>query len=339
MKIIIVGCGKIGKSLAEKLVAEGHDVAVIDKSPEVIEEVTNAYDVIGLCGIGTDCEVLAEAGAARADIVIATTDSDELNMLSCYIARTLGAQYTIARIRDPEYNDKSLGFMVTQLQLSVALNPEASAAHTIANILKFPSAVNIETFASRRFEIVEMILDNDSPLIGKNMIDLRKHSPGKFLICSVLRENEVIIPDGRFELRGGDRIALTAAPNEIGKLLRSFGLITRKAKNVMILGASRIAYYLSQSLIASGHSVTVIDKDAKRCEEFAESLPGVTVINGDGADQDMLNRNGPGLVITDLRIHITNNVLVDFVCQSILPIQFLHRLQCNTQKFLFFIIQ
>lgn len=318
MKIIIVGCGKIGKSLAEKLVAEGHDVAVIDKSPEVIEDVTNAYDVIGVCGIGTDCEVLDEAGASRADIVIGTTGSDELNMLSCFIARTLGAKNTVARIRDPEYNDKSLGFMVNQLQLSAALNPEASAAHTIANILKFPSAVNIETFASRRFEIVEMILDGESPLIGKNMIDLRKHSPGKFLICSVLRKNEVIIPDGRFELKGGDRIALTAAPLEIGKLLRSFGLITRQAKNIMILGASRIAYYLSQSLLASGNKVTVIDKDPARCDEFAESIPGATVICGDGADQDMLIEEG--IAQKDAFVSLTgfdeNNILISYFASS-----------------------
>lgn len=318
MKIIIVGCGKIGKSLAEKLVSEGHDVAVIDKSPDVIEEVTNAYDVIGLCGIGTDCEVLSEAGAARADIVIATTGSDELNMLSCYISKTLGAKYTVARIRDPEYNDKSLGFMVTQLQLSAALNPEASVAHTIANILKFPSAVNIETFASRRFQIVEMILDDDSPLIGKNMIDLSRHSTGKFLICSVLRDNEVIIPDGRFELRGGDRIALTAAPNEIGKLLRSFGLITRKAKDVMLLGASRIAYYLTQSLLASGHNVTVIDKKPERCAEFAEAIPGATVICGDGADQDMLIEEG--IQQKDAFVALTgydeNNILISYFASS-----------------------
>lgn len=318
MKIIIVGCGKIGKSLAENLVNEGHDVAVIDKSPAVIEEVTNAYDVIGLCGIGTDCELLAEAGAAKADIVIGVTGSDELNMLACFIARTLGAKNTVARIRDPEYNDKSLGFMVGQLQLSAAINPEASAAHTIANILKFPSAVNIETFASRRFEIVEMILDNDSPLIGKNMIDLRKHSPGKFLICAVLRQNKVIIPDGRFELKGGDRIAVTAAPLEIGKLLRSFGLITRKAKNVMILGASRIAYYLSQSLLASGNKVTVIDKDPIRCAEFAESLQGVTVICGDGANQDMLIEEGLGQ--KDAFVSLTgfdeNNILISYFASS-----------------------
>ena len=318
MKIIIVGCGKIGKSLIESLVSEGHDVAVIDKDPSVIEEATNTFDVIGLCGIGTDCEVLTEAGAAKADIVISVTGSDELNMLSCFIARTLGAKNTVARIRDREYNDKSLGFMAGQLQLSMAINPEMATAHNIANILRFPSAINIDTFDSNKFEIVEMILGDKSPLAGMTMIDLRKRSPGKFLICAVLRKNEVIIPDGRFVLEDGDRIALTAAPNEIGKLLRSFDLITRKTKSVMILGASRIAYYLSSNLISAGTKVTVIDKDEARCAEFAESLPGVTVIHGDGANQDMLIEEGLGQ--TDAFVSLTgydeNNILISYFATS-----------------------
>ncbi len=318
MKIIIVGCGKIGKSLIGSLVSEGHDVAVIDKSPSVIEDITNTYDVIGVCGIGTDCEVLTEAGAARADIVIGVTGSDELNMLSCFIARTLGAKNTVARIRDREYNDKSLGFMAQQLQLSMPLNPEMLTANTIANILRFPSAINIDTFDQNKFEIVEMILGEGSPLAGMNMIDLRKRSPGKFLICAVLRDNAVIIPDGRFELKIGDRIALTAAPNEIGKLLRSFDLITRKTKSVMILGASKIAYYLSLSLLAAGNKVTVIDKDEARCDEFAETLPGVTVICGDGANQDMLIEEGIGS--TDAFVSLTgydeNNILISYFATS-----------------------
>jgi len=318
MKIIIVGCGKIGKSLIESLVSEGHGVAVIDKDPSVIEDATNTFDVIGLCGIGTDCEVLAEAGAARADIVISVTGSDELNMLSCFIARTLGAKNTVARIRDREYNDKSLGFMAGHLQLSMAINPEMATAHNITNILRFPSAINIDTFDSNKFEIVEMILGEKSPLAGMNMIDLRKRSPGKFLICAVLRKNEIIIPDGRFVLEDGDRIALTAAPNEIGKLLRSFDLITRKTKSVMILGASRIAYYLSSNLLAAGTKVTVIDKDEARCAEFAESLPGVTVIHGDGANQDMLVEEGLGQ--TDAFVSLTgydeNNILISYFATS-----------------------
>ena len=318
MKIIIVGCGKIGKNLVSRLVAEGHDVAVVDKDPSVIEDATNSFDVIGLCGIGTDCEVLAEAGAGKADLVISVTGSDELNMLSCFIARTLGAKNTVARIRDREYNDKSLSFMAQQLQLSMAINPEMYAAHTIANILKFPSAVNIDTFDSNKFEIVEMILGENSPLAGMTMIDLRRRSPGKFLICAVMRQNEIIIPDGRFVLEDGDRIALTAAPNETGKLLRSFDLITRKTKSAMILGASRIAYYLSLALIAAGTKVTVIDKDRARCEEFAETLPEVTVICGDGADQDMLVEEG--IAQTDAFISLTgydeDNILISYFASS-----------------------
>lgn len=318
MKIIIVGCGKIGKNLVDRLVGEGHDVAVVDKDPVVIEDVTNAFDVIGLCGIGTDCEVLAEAGAGKADLVICVTGSDELNMLACFIARTLGAKNTVARIRDREYNDKSLGFMAQQLQLSMAINPEMYAAHTIANILKFPSAINIDTFDSNKFEIIEMILGEKSPLAGMTMIDLRRRSPGKFLICAVMRDNRIIIPDGRFVLEDGDRIAFTAAPNEIGKLLRSFDLITRKTKSAMILGASRIAYYLSLSLLASGNKVTVIDKDRARCEEFAESLPEVTVICGDGADQDMLIEEG--IAQTDAFVSLTgydeDNILISYFASS-----------------------
>ena len=318
MKIIIVGCGKIGKNLVSRLVAEGHDVAVVDKDPSVIEDATNSFDVIGLCGIGTDCEVLAEAGAGKADLVISVTGSDELNMLSCFIARTLGAKNTVARIRDREYNDKSLNFMSQQLQLSMAINPEMYAAHTIANILKFPSAVNIDTFDSNKFEIVEMILGENSPLAGMTMIDLRRRSPGKFLICAVMRKNQIIIPDGRFVLEDGDRIALTAAPNETGKLLRSFDLITRKTKSAMILGASRIAYYLSLALIAAGTKVTVIDKDRARCEEFAETLPEVTVICGDGADQDMLVEEG--IAQTDAFISLTgydeDNILISYFASS-----------------------
>ncbi len=318
MKIIVVGCGKIGKSLIGSFVSEGHDVAVIDKDPAVIEAVTNTYDVIGVCGIGTDCEVLAQAGAAKADIVIGVTGSDELNMLACFISRTLGAKNTVARIRDREYNDKSLGFMATQLQLSVALNPELLTANTIANILRFPSAINIDTFDGNKFEIVELILGENSPLAGMTMIDLRRRSPGKFLVCAVLRENEVIIPDGRFVLRDGDRIALTAAPNETGKLLRAFNFISRKTKSVMILGASRIAYYLSLSLLAAGIKVTVIDKDEARCDEFAETLPAVTVICGDGANEDMLIEEGIGT--TDAFVALTgydeNNILISYFATS-----------------------
>lgn len=292
MKIIVVGCGKIGSSIISSLVAEGHDVTVIDKNPRVIEDITNSYDVIGACGIGTDCDILEEAGVDKADVFVAATNSDELNMLSCFMAKTLGAKYTVARIRDREYNDSSLGYMQQKLQLSMSINPEKYTAHDIYNVLKLPGAVHIETFSTRNFEIVELVLKDDSPLVGTRIMDLRKQQSASFLVCAVGRNGEIVIPDGRFELKGGDRIALTATPNEILKLLRNMKLVKKQCKNVMVLGAGRIAYYLAKVLLSQGSSVTVIDKDANRCKEFSEALPNATVIHGDGAKQDLLLEEG-----------------------------------------------
>lgn len=318
MNIIIVGCGKIGQSIIASLVNEGHDIAIIDKMPEVVEDMTNTYDVLGVCGLGTDCEVLIEAGVDKADIFIAVTSSDELNMLSCYMARTLGAKNTVARIRNREYNDKSLGFIQHKLQLSMSINPELYTAYDIYNVLKFPSAVHIENFSTRNFQIIEMVLKEDSPLVGSRIMDLRKQHTANFLICSVGRDGEVYIPDGQFELKSGDRIALTAAPSEISKLLKSLKLIKKQAKNIMILGASRTAYYLAKLLLTSGSSVTIIDKDPIKCDEFSEALPNATVILGDGAQQDLLLEEG--LDNMDAFVSLTgldeNNILISYFALS-----------------------
>ncbi|MBQ7386239.1 MAG: Trk system potassium transporter TrkA [Ruminococcus sp.] len=318
MNITVVGCGKIGQSIVASLLSEGHDVVVIDKDEEIISEVTNIYDVIGVCGIGTDCEVLTEAGANKADIFIAVTGSDELNMLSCYIAKTLGAENTIARIRNREYNEKSLGFLQHELGLSMSINPEFFAAHDIYNVLKLPSAAHIETFSTRNFEIIELVLRDDSPLSGVKIIDLRRQNKAKFLICAVCREGKVYIPDGNFELKSGDKIALTAAPSEIIKLLKSLKITQRSAKKVMILGASRTGYYLARMLLLSGCSVVIIDKDPKKCQEICEALPNATVILGDGAQQELLREEGLG--DTDAFISLTGmdeqNILISYFAQS-----------------------
>ena len=166
MNIIVIGCGKIGSTILANLVLEGHNVLALDSRPDVITEITNIYDVMGVCGNGADCETLEEASVADSDLVIAATGSDELNMLSCFLAKRMGAKYTIARIRNPEYNDQSLGFMRQQLDLSMAINPELSAAHELYNILKLPSAAKIDTFSSRNFEMIEMRLKTDSKLDG-----------------------------------------------------------------------------------------------------------------------------------------------------------------------------
>ena len=292
MNIIIVGCGKIGSTILESLVEEGHDVVGIDTDEKVINEMTNMYDVMGVCGSGTDCEMLTEAGVENAEIFIAATSSDELNMISCFIAKKMGAKHTVARIRNPEYNQKNIGFLKQQLDLSMAINPEMLAAVEMFNILKLPSAVKIQTFSQRNFEIIEMILKEGSALAGVKLMDLRSKFKAKFLVCVVQRGEEVYIPSGNFQLMAGDKIGLTASPSEIQKLMRAIGADKKQAKDIMILGGSKIAYYLAKMLTASGNGVKIIEKDHEKCEELSDSLDKAVIIEGDGAQQELLLEEG-----------------------------------------------
>lgn len=292
MNILVIGCGKIGSTIISSLVAEGHDVTVLDNNPKTIEHITNIYDVIGVCGNGADSDVLEEAGANKMQLVVAATGSDELNMLSCFLAKRMGADYTVARIRNPEYNDKSLAFMRQQLDISLAINPERVAAHELYNILKFPSAAKIETFSGRNFEMIELRLKDDSVLDGMRLIDMRNKFKAKFLICAVQRGDEAYIPDGNFILKSRDKICLTASPSEMTKLLKDMGILQKKARNIMILGGSRTGYYLARRLTNAGISVKIIERDAKICQELCEVLPKATVINGDGAEQELLLEEG-----------------------------------------------
>ena len=292
MNIIIVGCGKIGSTILESLVEEGHDVVGIDTDEKVINEMTNMYDVMGVCGSGTDCEMLTEAGVENAEIFIAATSSDELNMISCFIAKKMGAKHTIARVRNPEYNQKNIGFLKQQLDLSMAINPEMLAAVEMFNILKLPSAVKIQTFSQRNFEIIEMILKEGSALSGMKLMDLRSKFKAKFLVCVVQRGEEVYIPSGNFQLMAGDKIGLTASPSEIQKLMRAIGADKKQAKDIMILGGSKIAYYLAKMLTASGNGVKIIEKDHEKCEELSDSLDKAVIIEGDGAQQELLLEEG-----------------------------------------------
>ena len=292
MNIIVIGCGKIGETLLASLVSEGHDVIALDNNPNVISQITNFYDVMGVCGNGTDCEVLEEANVSGADLVIAATNSDEFNMLSCFLAKRMGAKNTIARIRNPEYNDKSLGFMKQQLDLSMAINPELLAARELYSILKLPSAAKIETFSVRNFEMVELKLKNESVLDGERICDLRNKFKAKFLICAVQRGDEAYIPDGNFVLKSGDKIELTAERSEISKLLKEMGILQKQARNIMILGGSRTAYYLAKMLTLAGNKVTLIERDREICNELCEVLPKANIINGDGAQSEILIEEG-----------------------------------------------
>ncbi|MBR4185631.1 MAG: Trk system potassium transporter TrkA [Clostridia bacterium] len=321
MKIIVCGCGKIGTSLLSSLASEGHDLLAIDKDPAAIAEVTNIYDVIGVCGNAADCETLEDAGIRDTDLFIAVTSSDALNMLACFLAGRMsgGRTHTIARIRNPEYNDASLDFMRRELGLSMAINPELLAARELFDILRMPSAVNIDAFSGRSFEIVELILKEDSVLDGITLQELRNTYKATVLVCTVQRGDEVMIPrGGTFTLRAGDRIGITATPAEISKFLRQIGLLQKKARRVMLLGGSRTAFYLAKLLTANGVDVKIIEQDPATAEDLAEKLPGVSIVLGDGAQQELLLEEG--LRETDAFVALTGmdeeNILISICAAS-----------------------
>ncbi len=318
MKIILVGCGKIGTTVVERLVEEGHDIVAIDSDPAILTEITNVHDVMSICGNGADSDILLEAGVQKAELFVAATGSDELNMLSCFLARRLGAQNTIARIRNPEYNDKSLGFLREQLELSLSINPDLLAAQELFNILKFPSAVKIETFSRRNLEMVELRLKPDSALDGLKLSELRETYKAKVLICCVKRDDTVYIPDGNFVLKSNDRIGITAAPVEIQKFLRALGLLKKQARNVMLLGGSRTARYLAEMLLDIGCHVKIIEQDERVATELCEALPDAVVIHGNGAQQELLLEEG--LPSLDAFVSLTGmdeeNILISIFAAS-----------------------
>lgn len=318
MKIIIFGCGKIGTTIIQSLSGEGHEIVAMDKDPATVEEVCNLYDVMGICGMGVDSDTMNEAGVGDAELFVAVTGSDELNMLACFLARKIGAKHTIARIRTPEYNDQSLGFMKQHLDISMALNPDLLAAHEIFNILSFPSASKVETFSGRNLEIVQLVLKENYPFVGMKLMDLRKNYDGKFLVCVVVRDDKVYIPDGNFELRVGDRIGVTASHSDMQKLMKNVGLPQKMPKSVMILGASRMSYYLARRLISLGTKVKIIDADKDVCEAFSNRVPSATMIVGDGMQPEVLLEEGIG--DADAFIALTGsdevNILSSFFASS-----------------------
>ena len=318
MKILLIGCGKVGISLLQSLTEEGHDLVVVDQDPAVIEEISNIYDTMCVCGNGCTSDILTEAGVETADLVIAAAGSDEMNMLACFLARRLGAKHTIARIRNPEYNDQSLGFLRQQLDLSLSINPERLAALELYHVLQFPAAATVESFSRRNFTMIEILLKPDSILNGMNLIEMRKKFDEDFLVCAVRRGEDAFIPSGHFVLQGGDRIGLVATPAVITRLLKKTGLLQSRSKNVMLLGASRTSYYLAKMLLAAGCNVKVIEIDKDRCKEFAEELDGATVICGDGAHQELLMEEG--IADMDAFVSLTGmdeeNLLISFFAAS-----------------------
>jgi trk system potassium uptake protein TrkA len=318
MNIIISGCGKIGLSIIDSLVKEGHDITIIDVLPQVIEDTANVHDTIGVCGNCTDCEVLKEARVDEAELFVAVTGSDETNMLACFLAKRLGARHTIARIRNPEYNYQAMVFLRQQLDLSMVLNPEMLAAQELYNILKFPSADKIEHFSRRNFEMIEISLKPDSVLDDVSLIEMREKYKAKVLVCAVQRGEDVFIPNGSFRLKGGDKLGITATSSEMLKFFKEINAYQKHGKDTIILGGSRIAYYLSKMLIADGSTVKVIDKDQDICTHFCDDIPKATVVLGDGTLQELLLEEG--IKDTDAFVSLTGidetNILVSVLASS-----------------------
>ncbi len=288
MRIVVVGAGKVGRVLTEQLAAEKHDIVVIDQDTDLIESLVNIYDVRGVVGNGGCYDVQKDAFEDGADLLIATTSSDETNILACLVAKKLGTPHTIARIRNPEY-EKQLHFMREELGLSMVVNPEKATAREIARVLRFPSAIKREQFCRQRFELVEYRVNEGNPLEGLQLSDLYRNIRVKILICAVARGQQTIIPTGATVLQKGDKIYLTASARELESFFRKLNIFKARANNIMIVGASRITYYLVKELQDIQKRVTVIDSNAARCQAMSEKFPGVLVIHGDGADSELLS--------------------------------------------------
>lgn len=287
MYIIIVGLGKLGSTLTKQLSAEGHDIVVVDPDNSVVTSTVDAYDVMGICGNGATYEVLKEAGAAKAKLIIAATGSDELNILCCLFAKHMGTENTIARVRNPDYAGQSQ-FLKNDLGISMTVNPEYETANEISRIIRFPSAANLDSFAGGRVEIARVRIHSDNPLCDMPIHEMRKKTKAKVIICAVQRNDDVFIPSGDFVLHCDDVISITGTRAELSSFMKQTGVYKQKIKNVMIVGGGRIAYYLAKLLSDTGRNIKLIELNDERCQNMSDMLDDVTVIHGDGTDQDIL---------------------------------------------------
>lgn len=291
MKIIIVGCGKVGTTLADQLNNEGHDITLIDKNAAVLNAITERIDVMGVVGNGAVYNVQMEAGIQETDLLIATTNSDELNMLCCLIARKAGGCHTVARIRNPEYNAE-IQYIKDEMGLSMAINPEMAAALEISRLLRFPSAIKIDTFAKGRIEILKFIIPEHSVLNNMKIREVSSRLRCNVLICAIERGEKVVIPNGESEMKVGDKISFIASTAESTNFFKHVGIENNSVKTVMFVGGGKITYYVSKLLSNTKIQIKIIEQNAERCNELSELLPRAMIIHGDGSDQQLLLQEG-----------------------------------------------
>ena len=291
MKIIVLGAGKVGKTLIKHMSNEDHDIIVVDQNATKVEEVVNQFDVIGVVGNGGSYDILMEAGAQDTNLIICVTTSDELNILAGLMAKKMGTKHTIARVRNPDYSSQR-DFMRNQLGFSMIVNPELEAASEIRRVLSFPSAVKVDTFSRGKVELAEFFVEDHSRLNGVELSQLHKITKTNILVCALSHNEDVIIPDGNYVIKPGDHLYITGTHRDLSRFCLDIGVITTRIKNVIIVGGGKIAYYLSKQLSTQGIKVKIIEKDKNRCQVLAEKLPYVTIIHGDGSDDELLNEEG-----------------------------------------------
>lgn len=291
MKIVIIGDGKVGYKLAENLSEDNYDVVLIDNDEEKLKEAINNLDINCFAGDGVSVEVQKEAGVPDADLVIACASTDEMNMLSCLIAKRLGAKHTIARVRNPIYYQQ-IDILKEDLRLSMVINPEFAVANEIARNLILPAASKVETFVKGRIELVEFPVREGNPIIGNKLADIYSKFQIKILIGAIQRGKEVYIPDGEFVIQEGDKLHIVATHKEIAQFFTKIGNGKRRVRNVLICGGGRVGFYLAKKLSGMGMSVKIIEHNHEKCEELCEELPNATVIHGDATDHDLLLEEG-----------------------------------------------
>ena len=290
MHIIIVGCGKVGSTLAEQLQEEDTDLTLIDTDADVINNLTEDIDAMGIVGNGASINTLMEAGVKTADIMIAVTASDELNLLCCLIAQKTGHCQTIARVRNPIYS-KEIGFIQERLGLSMIINPELATAREISRLLRFPAAIKIDPFSKGRVELLKFKVLPEFELDGMSVSQITDKYRCDVLFCAIESKTTLSIPGGDHLVHNGDFISIIATPKNTALFFKKIGLKTHQVKNTLIIGGGTISYYLAKALSDLKISVKIIDKNKERCEELSEMLPNATIICG-GTDRALLMEEG-----------------------------------------------
>lgn len=317
MQIIIVGCGNVGATLTEQLSSEGHNITVIDVENQRLQNIINNFDVMGVIGNGVSFAVQKEAGVEHAHLLIAVTGSDEVNLLCCLIAKKTGGCHTIARVRNPVYN-MEISYIKEELGLSMVVNPEFAAAAEMTRLLKFPSALTIDTFTKGRVEVIKYRVEEGSILCDQSLQQISSRLKADVLICTVERDENVYIPGGNFIIRAKDEISIVGTPQKTLAFFKKLGVAVTRAKNVMIVGGGETAYYLARQLSAMGIRIKIIEINKERCEELSELLPNAVIIHGDGTDKDLLLQEG--IIQTEAFVAMTNvdeeNIMLSLFAKS-----------------------